>query len=111
LVAVDLFAGSMPFGAFDITAIPSDGSITATGLPPDVVASLLPGRWYHLSARWQPGVPGVVEIRDDQGGELTGQLAPASPAAPAATSSGVCLSASGMSPDGELMLDNLRVEQ
>jgi len=71
----------------------------------------LPGRWYHLGARWQPGVPGVVEIRDDQGGELAGQLVPASPAAHAATSSGVCLSVSGMSPDGELMLDNLRVEQ
>ena len=111
LVAVDLFAGSLPFGAFDLTAIPSDGSITATGLPPELVANLLPRRWYHLSARWQPGLPGVVEVRDDQGGELTGQLAPASPAAPAATRSGVCFSASGMSPDGELMLDNLRVEQ
>jgi len=110
-IAVDLYAGSLPLGAFELAAVPSNGPATATGIPPELVTSLLPGRWYHLSARWQPGTPGTIEIRDGQGGELVSELAPASDVTPAATLEGVCLSASGMASDGELMLDNLRVEQ
>jgi hypothetical protein len=101
----------LPLGGIEVAALPSDGPATATGIPPELVASLLPQRWYHLSARWQPGTPGTIEIRDGQGGELIGELPPASEVTPAATFEGVCLSISDMSADGELMLDNLRVEQ
>jgi hypothetical protein len=113
-VAVDLFAGSaesLPFGAFELGAVPSDGPGMATGIPPELVSSLLPERWYHLHARWKADTPGTIEIRDDQGGELVSEVAPGSVAAPTAPVEGLCLSASGMGSDGELMLDNLRVEQ
>jgi len=110
-IAVDLYAESLPFSALELAAVPSDGPATATGIPPELVTSLLPGRWYHLGARWQPGTPGTIEIRDGQGGELISELAPVSEVTPAATFEGVCLSTSGMAADGELMLDNLRVEQ
>jgi hypothetical protein len=110
-VAVDLYAGSLPFGALELAAVPSNGPATATGIPPELVTSLLPGRWYHLGARWQPGTPGTIEIRDGQGGEFVSDLALVSELPPVATFEVVCLSASGMSPDGELLLDNLRVEQ
>jgi hypothetical protein len=110
-VAVDLYAGSLPFGALELAAVPSNGPATATGIPPELLTSLLPGRWYHLGARWQPGTPGTIEIRDGQGSELSSELALVSELAPVATFEVVCLSASGMASDGELMLDNLRVEQ
>jgi hypothetical protein len=110
-VAVDLYAGSMPLGGLELAAVPSDGPATATGIPSDLLSSLVPERWYHLGARWQPGMPVTIEIRDELGGELVSELAPASELTPAATFEGVCLATSGMASDGELMLDNLRVEQ
>jgi hypothetical protein len=110
-VAVDLYAAALPIAALELAAVPSDGPATATGIPSDVLSSLVPERWYHLGARWQPGMPVMIEIRDGQGGELIRELDPASEVTPAATFEGVCLSSSGMASDGELMLDNLRVEQ
>jgi hypothetical protein len=110
-VFMDLYAESLPFGVVEIEAVPADGPATTTRVPPELMASLEPGRWYQLAARWQPDVPGTIVIRDDQAGELVGDLAPASLSTPAATAEGLCLSATGIASDGELMLDNLRVEQ
>jgi hypothetical protein len=110
-VAVDLYAGSFPFGSFVLGAIPVDGPATAIGIPSELTARLLPGRWYHLGARWQPGMPVTIEIREVEGGELLSGEVPPSIQAPDAPDEGLCLSASGMASDGELMLDNLRVEQ
>ena len=110
-VSVDLYARSLPFGSFVLGAVPEDGPATTTGIPSELTASLLPGRWYHLDAQWQAGMPVTIEIRDVEGGELLSGEVPASIQAPGAPHEGLCLSASGMAFDGELMLDNLRVEQ
>jgi hypothetical protein len=110
-VAVDLYAASLPFGNFELATVPSDGPGTATGIPSDLVTSLVPERWYEVSARWQPGMQATIEIREAEGGEVLGELLPLSTPAPVVTIGVVCLSASGMAADGELMLDNLRVEQ
>jgi hypothetical protein len=110
-VAVDLYAGSFPFGSVVLGAMPVDGPATTTGIPSELTARLLPGRWYNIDARWQPGMPVTIEIRQVEGGLLLSGEVPASIQAPDARQGALCLSASGMASDGELLLDNLRVEQ
>jgi hypothetical protein len=110
-VSLDLYAESLPFGVVEIEAVPSDGPATTTRIPEELTASLVPGRWYQLAAQWQPDGAGTIVISDGLAAELIGDLAPASLATSAGTDEGLCLSASGIASDGELMLDNLRVEQ
>jgi hypothetical protein len=110
-VSLDLYAESLPFGVVEIEAVPSDGPATTTRIPEELTASLVPGRWYELAAQWQPDGAGTIVISDGLAAELIGDLAPASLATSAGTDEGLCLSASGIASDGELMLDNLRVEQ
>jgi hypothetical protein len=111
-VTLDLYALSpITRGSLELVATAPDGFVTVASIPERVLRRLIAERWYQVSAEWTPGTREVIKVSQRGLGTLFLDSLDLAAGSASSDPHSLCLRASGMSSNAQLLLDNLRVEQ
>jgi DNA-binding CsgD family transcriptional regulator len=111
-VAMDLYVkAAVAAGSLELILTPRTGNVTAASIPLNLLGRLPPEDWYHLRATWGPGTAVAIDVSDEEQGRLLSETLPTVTVTQGRGRRGLCLAATGMGSDAQLLLDNVRVEQ
>lgn len=110
-VTTDIYAKApIRLGTVHFILVPGNGQPSAFQVPPDLLASLRPQRWYHLRATWAGANVVRVEISDDEGW-IARFSVPRTSTTQRSGAPGACITATGVPATTWLLVDNVRLEQ
>jgi hypothetical protein len=111
-VTLDLYAVEpITTGSLDLVVTAPDGFVTVASIPERVLRRLSAERWYRVSAEWMPGTREVIDVSERGLGTLFVDSLDLAAGNAASDPHSLCLRASGMPLQAQLLLDNLRVKQ
>jgi hypothetical protein len=111
-IALDLYAvKAITSGSLDLVVTAPDGFVTVASISAQVLRRLSAERWYRVSTEWMPGTREVIQVSQRGLGTLFVDSLDLGTAPSSSDPHSFCLTASGLPAAGQLVLDNLRVEQ